>query len=110
MKLKYCLTNGYIHFRTTMYMFAQNSIKKNRTCNPDITNAILSIFSFALLSPPLLLRFKSVASPFHSREQNGSHMEVTWDLHGRKNGFPEELIALEVYALPSIFAIFILSF
>ena len=71
-KWLYTLSHHHVHVCAEFY-------KKNRTCNPNITNAILSIFSFALLSPPLLLRFKSVASPFHSREQNGSHMGLTWE-------------------------------
>ena len=89
-------------------------LKKIRTCNLNITNAMFSAFSFALLSPPLLLRYSSASKPLQVRslewEVNGNHMGLTWEEEGRKKGFPEELIAFGVYALPSILAIFILSF
>ena len=50
-------------------------------------------YDFAL--PPLLLRFKSVASPMQVRslewEVNGSHMGLTWDLHGTYMGLTWEV-------------------
>ena len=78
-KLKYCLTNGYTHLYLTMYMFVQNSKKKIRTCNLNITNAIFSISSLPFPSPPLLLRFKSVANPF-------LWMGGKWESHGTYMG------------------------
>ena len=75
---------------------------------------MFSAFSFALLSPPLLLRYSSASKPLQVRslewEVNGNHMGLTWEEEGRKKGFSKELITLEVYTLPSILAIFILSF
>ena len=73
MKLKRCLTNTYIRFSPSMYMFAQNS-EKNRTCNLIITNAISPVSfgdpPFTSVSPSLQVRFKAVP-------MNGQKMGLT---------------------------------
>ena len=117
MKLKYCLTNGYIHLYPTMYMFAQNSIKKIAL----VISTLQMRYYLYLLLPSLHLRFSFALNPFQIRSIVESRMGGRWESHGtymggrreeegRKKGFPEELIAFGVYALPSILAIFILSF
>ena len=61
-------------------------LKKNHTCNLNITNAIFFVYSFAFPSPSLLLRYSSASKPLQVRslewEVNGSHMGLTWEEEG----------------------------
>ena len=94
MKLKYCLTNGYIHLYPTMYMFAQNSIKKIAL----VISTLQMRYYLYLLLPSLHLRFSFALNPFQIRSIVESRMGGKWESHGTyMGGRREGLVRLFIF-------------